>query len=198
MAEREKIKGKVVKASIGTARNDNKYASVELIPDGNEYAVTMRGWTEDVVRFCSTLQPDAWVSFTIELKDGEYQGKAIKYRNIIAVGDAEDRPTVTVKHPDDLTLQDEYIPEFDGPRTVARVLPNEGTDKDRLIVDQVLTKIAADIFASGIFEIDEAAERATEVAIELWNNIRSRHLPKDDLPDGLRWSEGDADDVDII
>ena len=62
----------------------------------------------------------------------------------------------------------------------------------------MLTKIAADIFASGIFEIDEAAERATEVAIELWNNIRSRHLPKDDLPDGLRWAEGEADDVDII
>ena len=67
MAEREKIKGKVVKASIGTARNDNKYASVELIPDGNEYAVTMRGWTEDEVRFCSTLKPDDWVSFTFEL-----------------------------------------------------------------------------------------------------------------------------------
>ena len=50
---------------------------------------------------------------------------------------------------------------------------DEGTAKDRLIVDQVLTKIAADIYCS---RDDESPEACAWEAIRLWTAIRNRHI----------------------
>lgn len=55
---------------------------------------------------------------------------------------------------------------------------SEGTDKDRLIVDQVLTKIAADIYLS---RDDESPEACASEAIRLWTAIRNRHVEEEPL-----------------
>lgn len=59
---------------------------------------------------------------------------------------------------------------------------DEGSAKDRLIVDQVLTKIAADIFVASEEPVRQnflsslSAQESALIAIELWQSIRNRHI----------------------
>jgi hypothetical protein len=65
------------------------------------------------------------------------------------------------------------------PVTEGTANPSEWT-KDILIVDQVLTKIAADIVVAFTHPETEATidpEVAADMAVRMWNRIRERHLP---------------------
>ena len=68
---------------------------------------------------------------------------------------------------------------YDDVKTIEETgLPPEGTDKDKLIVDQVLTKIAADIYMS---RDDESAEACAAEALRIWRAIRNRHVEQDEV-----------------
>ena len=65
------------------------------------------------------------------------------------------------------------------PVTEGTAKPSEWT-RDILIVDQVLTKIAADIvvaFTHPETEVEFDPEVAADMAVRMWNRIRERHLP---------------------
>ena len=81
-------------------------------------------------------------------------------KKVVKLGDSENVPTAK--------------PVVD----VVKSTLSEGTDKDRLIVDQVLTKIAADIYLS---RDDESPEACASEAIRLWTAIRNRHVEEEPL-----------------
>ena len=159
--DRQMITGTVASAAIKKKQNGEPYGEVALIPDGLSKPVTLRAWTEECVQFCSTLKKDDWVSLLFTEGQREYDGKQITFRNIVGIGDAPEAA------PD-------YIDVLDDPKPTPKpqVDLSEGTPKDVLIIDQVLTKIAADLVAKDYTSPHDAAE----IAIYLWDSIRRRHI----------------------
>ena len=52
------------------------------------------------------------------------------------------------------------------------------TDKDTLIVDQVLFKGAVDLLKSDDQTVGMGADNAVELVIQIWEGVRARHNPK--------------------
>jgi hypothetical protein len=161
--KRKMITGTVDSAAIKTARNDSKYAEVKLIPDGLKDGVTLRAWNQNEIQFCSTLKKHDWVSFVIEEKPGEYQGEPITHRNIVGIGDAPEAA------PDYIDVLDDPKPT---PKPQVDLYEGRPQDRDVLIIDQCLTKVAANLVAKDYTSPHDAAQ----IAIYLWDSIRRRHI----------------------
>ena len=165
MAEIVNITGVIQKIAQEKASNGNMFASVEVLPDGSKYSVTLRAWDEEPIALCLSLEKGAWAAFKVRVSEKDRaDGTSYKVRNILGVGEAAGAIEQKITN---------EIIELTG-------LPPEGTDKDKLIVDQVLTKIAADIYCS---RDDESPEACAGEAIRLWKAIRKRHVEEAEEPE---------------
>ena len=164
MAEIVNITGVIQKIAHEKASNGNMFASVEVLPDGSKYSVTLRAWDEEPIALCLSLEKGAWAAFKVRVSEKDRaDGTSYKVRNILGVGEAAGAIEQKITN---------EIIELTG-------LPPEGTYKDKLIVDQVLTKIAADIFVAS----EESAQESALYAIELWQSIRKRHVEEAEEPE---------------
>ena len=165
MAEIVNITGVIQKIAQEKASNGNLFASVEVLPDGAKYSVTLRAWDEEVITWCLGLEKGSWSAFKVRVTEKDRpDGTSYKVRNILGGGDAAG--AIEQK------ITNETI--------VLTGLPPEGTDKDKLIIDQVLTKIAADIYMS---RDDESPEACASEALRIWKAIRKRHVEEAEEPE---------------
>ena len=163
MATTENITGIIQKIAQEKTSNGNQMAVIEVIPDGGQYPWTMRAFDEEIIAWCLGLEKGQWAAFKVQVTEKEGRnGAMVKYRNIVGSGEAGSMPQQVEK----LTTIRETG------------LPPEGTDKDRLIVDQVLTKIAADIYMS---RDDESPEACASEALRIWKAIRKRHIEQEEV-----------------
>ena len=162
MATTENITGTIQKIAQEKTSQGNQMAVIEILPDGGQYPWTMRAFDEEIIAWCLGLEKGQWAAFKVQVTEKEGRnGAMVKYRNIVGSGEAGSMPQQVEK----LTTIRETG------------LPPEGTDKDRLIVDQVLTKIAADIFCKESLDAKDSAD----IAIELWKYVRSRHVEQEEV-----------------
>ena len=163
MATTENITGTIQKIAQEKTSQGNQMAVIEIIPDGGQYPWTMRAFDEETIAWCLGLEKGQWAAFKVQVTEKEGRnGTMVKYRNILGSGEASSMPQQVEK----LTTIRETG------------LPPEGTDKDRLIVDQVLTKIAADIYMS---RDDESPEACASEALRIWRAIRKRHIEQEEV-----------------
>ena len=164
MATTENITGIIQKIAQEKTSNGNQMAVIEVIPDGGQYPWTMRAFDEEIIAWCLGLEKGQWAAFKVQVTEKEGRnGTMVKYRNIVGSGEASSMPQQVEK----LTTIRETG------------LPPEGTDKDRLIIDQVITKIAADIFLKTEGSLD--AKDSADIAIELWKSVRRRHVEQEEV-----------------
>ena len=163
MATTENITGTIQKIAQEKTSQGNQMAVIEILPDGGQYPWTMRAFDEEIIAWCLGLEKGQWAAFKVQVTEKEGRnGTMVKYRNILGSGEASSMPQQVEK----LTTIRETG------------LPPEGTDKDRLIVDQVLTKIAADIYMS---RDDESPEACASEALRIWRAIRKRHIEQEEV-----------------
>ena len=163
MATTENITGTIQKIAQERTSQGNQMAVIEILPDGGQYPWTMRAFDEEIIAWCLGLEKGQWAAFKVQVTEKEGRnGAMVKYRNIVGSGEAGSMPQQVEK----LTTIRETG------------LPPEGTDKDRLIVDQVLTKIAADIYMS---RDDESPEACASEALRIWKAIRKRHIEQEEV-----------------
>ena len=163
MATTENITGTIQKIAQEKTSQGNQMAVIEILPDGGQYPLTMRAFDEEIIAWCLGLEKGQWAAFKVQVTEKEGRnGAMVKYRNIVGSGEAGSMPQQVEK----LTTIRETG------------LPPEGTDKDRLIVDQVLTKIAADIYMS---RDDESPEACASEALRIWKAIRKRHIEQEEV-----------------
>ena len=163
MATTENITGTIQKIAQEKTSQGNQMAVIEILPDGGQYPWTMRAFDEEIIAWCLGLEKGQWAAFKVQVTEKEGRnGAMVKYRNIVGSGEAGSMPQQVEK----LTTIRETG------------LPPEGTDKDRLIVDQVLTKIAADIYMS---RDDESPEACASEALRIWRAIRKRHIEQEEV-----------------
>ena len=163
MATTENITGTIQKIAQEKTSQGNQMAVIEILPDGGQYPWTMRAFDEEIIAWCLGLEKGQWAAFKVQVTEKEGRnGTMVKYRNIVGSGEASSMPQQVEK----LTTIRETG------------LPPEGTDKDRLIVDQVLTKIAADIYMS---RDDESPEACASEALRIWKAIRKRHIEQEEV-----------------
>ena len=163
MATTENITGTIQKIAQEKTSQGNQMAVIEILPDGGQYPWTMRAFDEEIIAWCLGLEKGQWAAFKVQVTEKEGRnGTMVKYRNILGSGEASSMPQQVEK----LTTIRETG------------LPPEGTDKDRLIVDQVLTKIAADIYMS---RDDESPEACASEALRIWKAIRKRHIEQEEV-----------------
>ena len=163
MATTENITGTIQKIAQEKTSQGNQMAVIEILPDGGQYPWTMRAFDEEIIAWCLGLEKGQWAAFKVQVTEKEGRnGAMVKYRNIVGSGEAGSMPQQVEK----LTTIRETG------------LPPEGTDKDRLIVDQVLTKIAADIYMS---RDDESPEACASEALRIWKAIRKRHIEQEEV-----------------
>ena len=163
MATTENITGTIQKIAQEKTSQGNQMAVIEIIPDGGQYPWTMRAFDEETIAWCLGLEKGQWAAFKVQVTEKEGRnGTMVKYRNILGVGESRDVPN-----------------QIEKLKTIEETgLPPEGTDKDKLIVDQVLTKIAADIYMS---RDDESAEACAAEALRIWRAIRNRHVEQEEV-----------------
>ena len=163
MATTENITGTIQKIAQEKTSQGNQMAVIEILPDGGQYPWTMRAFDEEIIAWCLGLEKGQWAAFKVQVTEKEGRnGAMVKYRNIVGSGEAGSMPQQVEK----LTTIRETG------------LPPEGTDKDRLIVNQVLTKIAADIYMS---RDDESPEACASEALRIWRAIRKRHIEQEEV-----------------
>ena len=163
MATTGNITGTIQKIAQEKTSQGNQMAVIEILPDGGQYPWTMRAFDEEIIAWCLGLEKGQWAAFKVQVTEKEGRnGAMVKYRNIVGSGEAGSMPQQVEK----LTTIRETG------------LPPEGTDKDRLIVDQVLTKIAADIYMS---RDDESPEACASEALRIWKAIRKRHIEQEEV-----------------
>ena len=160
-----------------------EFYKLEVMGEGNRYATKLtafsnKGKHKVMMDFLRDAAAGTYVTVTFDEEASSYtsNGRVVPFtqRTVTAIekGDVNVDTETSTPEPDD------YVPEFDDPKPTLSVpltppYVDEGTEKDKLIVDQVLTKIAADIYCS---RDDESPEACAWEAIAMWNAVRSRHL----------------------
>lgn len=168
MATTENITGTIQKIAQEKTSQGNQMAVIEIIPDGGQYPWTMRAFDEEVIAWCLGLEKGQWAAFKVQVTEKEGRnGSMVKYRNILGSGETRDVPN-----------------QIEKLKTIEQTgLPPEGSDKDKLIVDQVLTKIAADIYRSRDYtsKSDISPESCAAEALRMWRAIRNRHIEQNEV-----------------
>jgi len=135
-----------------TAKGD-EYAEVSLEEPGNKYPTKARAFNGDLVARFHNAQKGTLVGLAIEEEQGEYNGKPITYRNIVAIVPATTAPppevnvTGTVNWPAGFDLR--------------------GNSIER----QVCLKGAVDLVSNGVLTPDE-----NETALDLVHRAASSLL----------------------
>jgi len=92
MPESKKISGTIDDVAMKRTSRDGKYAEVKLLVSGNTYPLTLRCFDEPLVERLENARRGMETGFLIEERDGEYQGKAITYRNIVGIVSSATEP----------------------------------------------------------------------------------------------------------
>ena len=94
MVTTKQITGTVVDKAIKESRNGQNYIELKIQDDpGSEYATTVRAFDEEVVAQCTDIKKGATVILGISETKGEYQGREVPYRNVVAVVSTEEGRT---------------------------------------------------------------------------------------------------------
>ena len=94
MVTTKQITGTVVDKAIKESRNGQNYIELKIQDDpGSEYATTVRAFDEEVVAQCTNIKKGATVILGISETKGEYQGREVTYRNVVAVVSTEEGRT---------------------------------------------------------------------------------------------------------
>ena len=94
MVTTKQITGTVVDKAIKESRNGQNYIELKIQDaPGSEYATTVRAFDEEVVAQCTDIKKGATVILGISETKGEYQGREVTYRNVVAVVSTEEGRT---------------------------------------------------------------------------------------------------------
>ena len=94
MVTTKQITGTVVDKAIKQSRKGQNYIELKIQDDpGSEYATTVRAFDEEVVAQCTDIKKGATVILGISETKGEYQGREVTYRNVVAVVSTEEGRT---------------------------------------------------------------------------------------------------------
>ena len=94
------IAGEIVDLAFKWAKNNNEYAELAILEEGRQWPIKgIRAFDAELVGRLHKAQVGMWVSLGIHEREGDYQGKAITYRNLVEIRDAKTEAPASASAP---------------------------------------------------------------------------------------------------
>ena len=160
------ITGTVVDKAKKESKNGKDYIELKIQDEeGSDYPVVVRAFDDDMVVQCdSQIKKGSRVALNITQND---QG----YRNVVGIAEVISGDGTP---PTSTATFKQFTPKNNSPKQVTQAPAQSYSDRDTLIVDQVIFKEACAIHREIKVDIDVSVD----LAIAMWERVRERHVPK--------------------